>query len=68
MAKIDAESRAMHLSRSRLLGMAAIDYLEDRHRKQAIEQYVRSYAEHPETDEELEVTDAFLREAWANDE
>ena len=68
LAEVDAESRASHLSRSRLLGMAASSYLQERRRKRAVEQYVRSYSEHPETDDELKATDAFLQDAWAADD
>jgi metal-responsive CopG/Arc/MetJ family transcriptional regulator len=68
LAEVDAESKATHLSRSRLLGMAATSYLQERRRKRAVEQYVRSYSEHPESEEELQATDAFLRDAWATDE
>jgi metal-responsive CopG/Arc/MetJ family transcriptional regulator len=68
LAAVDAESKAEHLSRSRLFGQAAASYLEERRRKRAVEQYVQSYAEHPETDEELQATDAFLRAAWVTDD
>ncbi len=68
LARVDAESRATHLSRSRLFGMAAGRYLEEHRRKRAIEQYVLSYAEQPETDQELAATDAFLREVWTADD
>jgi hypothetical protein len=44
------------------------DYLEQRRRARAIDDSVRSYAEHPETDEEVQATDAFLRAAWATDD
>ena len=68
LAEVDAESKASHVSRSRLLGMAASSYLQERRRKRAVEQYVRSYSEHPETDDELKATDAFLQDAWAADD
>ena len=68
LAEVDAESKAAHVSRSRLLGMAASSYLQERRRKRAVEQYVRSYSEHPETDDELKATDAFLQDAWAADD
>jgi metal-responsive CopG/Arc/MetJ family transcriptional regulator len=68
LAEVDAESKATHLSRSRLLGMAAASYLQERRRKRAVEQYVQSYSEHPETDDELKASDAFLRDAWATDD
>lgn len=68
LAEVDAESKATHLSRSRLLGMAATSYLQEQRRKRAVEQYIRSYSEYPESDEELQATDAFLRNAWATDE
>lgn len=67
LAEVDAESRESHVSRSRLFGIAAEKYLEQRRHARAAEEYVRSYAEHPETDEELESTDAFLRAAWSTD-
>jgi hypothetical protein len=48
--------------------VAAARYLQDRHRARAVDEYVRSYAEHPETDEELEATEALLRAAWSTDD
>ena len=68
LAEVDAESRASHVSRSRLFGMAAASFLREQQRKRAVEQYVRSYRDCPEADEELEATEAFLREAWAADD
>ena len=68
LAEVDAESTAAHLSRSRLFAMAAAAFLKERRRKQAVERYVRSYEEYPETDEELTGTEVFLREAWATDD
>jgi metal-responsive CopG/Arc/MetJ family transcriptional regulator len=65
---VDAERRVAHVSRSRLFGIAAASYVEERRKARAVDKYVRSYAEHPETEEELESTDAFLRAAWAADE
>jgi hypothetical protein len=41
--------------------MAAASFLGKRRKERAVEQYVRSYREHPETDEELRATEAFLR-------
>jgi metal-responsive CopG/Arc/MetJ family transcriptional regulator len=68
LAAVDAERKAAHVSRSRLFGMAAASYVEERRKARAIDRYVRSYTEYPETDEELESIDAFLRAAWAADE
>jgi len=68
LAEVDAERTATNISRSRLFGMAAANYLEQVRRERAIEQYIRSYTQYPETDHELEATDAFLRAAWAADE
>jgi metal-responsive CopG/Arc/MetJ family transcriptional regulator len=68
LAEVDAESKVTHVSRSRLFGMAAASFLGERRMERAVEQYVRSYQEHPETDEELGATEAFLREAWATDD
>jgi len=68
LAEVDAERRVSNISRSRLFGLAAATYVEQRRRARAIDRYVRSYALHPETDEELEATDAFLRAAWAADD
>jgi metal-responsive CopG/Arc/MetJ family transcriptional regulator len=65
LAKVDAESRLSRVSRSRLFGMAAASFLGARRRQREVERYVRSYREHPETDQELTSTEAFLREAWA---
>jgi metal-responsive CopG/Arc/MetJ family transcriptional regulator len=68
LAEVDAERKSTNISRSRLFGLAAASYLEQVRRGRAIEQYIRSYTEYPETDEELEATDAFLRAAWVADE
>lgn len=65
LAEVDAESEVMQISRSRLFTVAATGYIEASRRARAVEQYVRSYKEYPETDDELEATDAFLRAAWA---
>ena len=35
---------------------------------QEIERYIRSYAEFPETDDEVAASDAFLRAAWMHDD
>jgi hypothetical protein len=48
--------------------MAAVSYFRERRRKRAVEQYVWSYSEHPESDEELQATDAFLGDVRATDE
>jgi metal-responsive CopG/Arc/MetJ family transcriptional regulator len=68
LAEVDAESRATQISRSRLFAMAAASFVEERRRARAIDQYVRSYAEHPETDQEVEASEAFIRDAWAADD
>ncbi len=68
MAEVDAESEAAQISRSRLFALAVASYVEQRRRARSIDQYIRSYAEYPESDEELEGTDAFLRTAWADDD
>ena len=65
---VDSESKVVHVSRSRLMGMAAEQYLEQRRRQRAVDAYVQSYIDHPETDEELAATDAFLRAAWETDD
>lgn len=68
LAEVDAERKASNISRSRLFGMAAASYIEQIRRGRAIDQYIRSYSEYPETDDELEATEAFLRAAWAADD
>ena len=68
LAEVDAERKASNISRSRLFGMAAASYIEQIRRRRAIDQYIRSYSEYPETDEELDATEAFLRAAWAADD
>lgn len=68
LAEVDAESRVANMTRSRLFGLAAASYVKQRRRSRAVDQYVHSYTEYPETDEEVAATDAFLRAAWAADE
>lgn len=64
LAAVDAESRAAHMSRSRLFGVAARSYLDRRRRHRDVDRYLASYRELPETDEEIASTDAFLRRSF----
>jgi metal-responsive CopG/Arc/MetJ family transcriptional regulator len=60
LTAVDAESRAVHLSRSGFFATAAQDYLDRARRQREVEAYVASYRAAPETDEEIAITDAFL--------
>lgn len=66
LAAVDAASRAAHVSRSRLFGQAARSYLDRRRRQRDSDQYLASYRELPESDEEVAATDAFLAHAFAD--
>lgn len=67
LAAVDAESRATHVSRSRLFGQAARSYLDRRRRQRDTDEYVASYRDLPEGDDEVAVTDAYLRRAFADE-
>lgn len=68
LAAVDAESRATHVSRSRLFGRAARSYLDRRRRQLEIDRYLASYRDLPESNDEVAATDAFLRAAFADGE
>ena len=55
------------VSRSRLFGQAARSYLDRRRRQRDVDQYLASYRELPESEEEVTATDAFLRRSFAGE-
>lgn len=67
LAAVDSESKVEHLSRSGFFATAAQEYLQKVRRQREIDAYVASYRDHPETDEEIAVTDAFLSRSFAGE-
>ena len=67
LAAVDAESEAENVSRSGFFATAALVYLDQVRRQRQVDAYIASYREHPETDDEVAVTDAFLRRSFSGE-
>lgn len=58
---VDQASRGAGVTRSWLLAEAARSYLDEAERRRQVEAYVSSYAADPETEDEMQGTENFLR-------
>ena len=67
LGEVDRESETSGTSRSAVFAEAARTYLANKHQREAVDRYVNSYIEHPESDEEVAATDAFTQRSFDSD-
>ena len=66
LSAVDSQSRMEGISRSGLFAEAARTYIAEQEQRRLREAYVSSYQQHPESDDEIAATDAFLQRSFSN--